>query len=115
MSDQKHTPGPWDVNDELGSEIWVTGPDRTAPVICDIVPRDPDEYLAEDEANAALIAAAPELLAVARMVTAASMGETRPSRGESFIGWQRGDGADADTIRKAARAAISKALGENQP
>jgi hypothetical protein len=50
-----------------------------------------------------------ELVAVCEMIVKASMGETRPSRGESFIGWQRGDGANADSVRAAARAALSKA------
>jgi hypothetical protein len=67
MSDQSstterepHTPGPWEVGETDG--LWITGPDREEPVICDLVPRDADCYTEEDEANARLIAAAPDLL-----------------------------------------------------
>lgn len=52
-----HTPGPWKVG---GDGEWVTGPDRSAPVICDLVPRDDKQLGAEDDANARLIAAAPD-------------------------------------------------------
>lgn len=40
----------------------MTGPDGDAPVICDIVTRDPDGATDEDMANGHLIAAAPDLL-----------------------------------------------------
>lgn len=57
-----HTPGPWEA--VIGDDVWITGPDRDQPWVCDIVPRDhnkpPNE---EDLANARLIGAAPDLLA----------------------------------------------------
>lgn len=67
--------------------------------------------VSQDDATkiARLMAAAPDLLAVAQMVEKASMSEVRPGRGESSIGWQSGDGVTCDSIHKAARAAISKA------
>lgn len=59
----EHTPGPWRVSD--GDELWVTGPNLNDNVICDLQPRDADCYTEEDEANARLIAAAPDLLTAA--------------------------------------------------
>jgi hypothetical protein len=57
----KHTPGPWQVGDELEG-LWVyTDPNQN--VICDVVGRnDPHIMTDEDYANAHLIAAAPEML-----------------------------------------------------
>lgn len=46
-------------------------------------------------------------LVVCEMVVKASLFETRQSKGESLIGWQKGDGADALTIRNLARAALA--------
>ena len=37
-----------------------------------------------------------------------SMSESRPSRGESFIGWQRGDGPTALERVKIARALLEQ-------
>lgn len=36
-----------------------------------------------------------------RLFTCASMRETRPSRGESFIGWQKGDGSASKAMETA--------------
>jgi hypothetical protein len=56
-----HTPGPWrPVIDD--TSITVEDHDDRAPDICVLEPRDADAFTAEDEANAYLIAAAPELL-----------------------------------------------------
>lgn len=66
-----HTPGPWSAIDD-GSRsdgLWVSGPSRGEPVICDLVGRLYDheaqcgQLTGEDVANAHLIAAAPDLLA----------------------------------------------------
>lgn len=68
---REHTPGPWEA-EEQDNSLWITGRDRTANVICDIVERMSvldegtnthtpclqDEYFA----NARLIAASPDLL-----------------------------------------------------
>ena len=48
---------------------------------------------------------------VCDMVLHASMSETRPMRGESFIGWQRGDDGDNSRVRDTARNAIVKLRG----
>ena len=58
MSD-KHTPGPWTSNDGR-----LTGEGKR--FICHLEGMDPRQY--EDQANARLIAAAPNLLAVLRSV-----------------------------------------------
>ena len=66
-----------------------------------------------DEIEAALARPSPPSDAIAKayavcvMVTKASMCETRPSRGESFIGWQAGDGGSAAEILTAARVVIA--------
>jgi hypothetical protein len=78
-----HTPGPWRVVDD-GSRcdgVWVSPPDGAKPVICDLIGRVFDreagcsQITPEDEANARLIAAAPEMyeaLKAARTSLAAS-------------------------------------------
>lgn len=93
MSGQKHTPKPWKAAFEEDG-IWVTGPDQNANVICDIVGRiaNGKQHTEEDEANALLIAAAPELLAACE-IAAAALG-TYPDR------------------RSQVLAAIAKAKGE---
>lgn len=73
--------------------------------------RDENNDGCESFTNARLCAAAPDLLEALKLFTSASMGETRPTRGESFIGWQTGDGLTARERLKIARAAIIKATG----
>lgn len=69
---EKHTSGPWKIFDGFGS-------DRNRPVIVDSIPDDNGKfvgncicYLASSnpdmEANAALLSAAPEMLAALKMV-----------------------------------------------
>ena len=76
MSGVKHTPGPWRI-DVNGSENWTVdyeGPSSTFMTICASGRREPVGFAVEPtawgnddeiEANARLIAAAPDLLAVA--------------------------------------------------
>jgi hypothetical protein len=64
MTGKKHTPGPWAVDTRYGS-CFVTAHDSRG--ICSAgsysdTSEDPTKLLAENEANARLIAAAPELL-----------------------------------------------------
>ncbi len=64
-----------------------------------------------DAAASQLIAmkgALEEARVVAEAVMSASMSSCSPHRGESSIGWQKGDGADSSTARTAARSAIAK-------
>lgn len=67
MSASKHTPGPWTIGGDDGA-IWIQSPVSSDNVICDLVGRDADCLAVEDEANARLIAAAPELLAALKAV-----------------------------------------------
>jgi hypothetical protein len=51
MSKTKHTQGPWEIGGD-DSLLWVTGPDKQASVVCDIVSRNTVGYSDEDRANA---------------------------------------------------------------
>ena len=68
MSDSKHTPGPWRVYEDRGSDAYEVVPDH-----CDFGDTVA-VYGRTRAANARLIAAAPELLGLAR--EAAEVGET---------------------------------------
>lgn len=64
----KHTPGPWRHHSPAGSQHSIGGyvnasDDRQQPAICHVMGSEFSS--AETQANAALIAAAPELLAAA--------------------------------------------------
>lgn len=66
MGETKHTPGPWTVEDPLGPEtLWIveagkaTHEWRCIAMVC----RDPPIGAGEQQANARLIAAAPETAA----------------------------------------------------
>lgn len=80
----KHTPGPWNVNDERGIDGNIYIEDALGVVA-----------IVTDEANARLIAAAPELLEVAQGILADDMLQYLP----------------AEYVSKV-RAAIAKATGE---
>lgn len=55
------TPGPWKVYDD--GTMWVAPLDQDAAIICSLEPHGEEfVYSLEDDANAHLIAAAPELL-----------------------------------------------------
>jgi hypothetical protein len=78
MSDVKHTPGPWHLDKEhdgeytmIGEPIAIVGGEETGESVrftvgrtCDYGPHGNDQT----EANARLIAAAPELLEACRML-----------------------------------------------
>ena len=91
---KQHTPGPWRIVEFADSGIFVSPPDDNISVICDIVTRSQelgnDDPSDEDRANAALIAAAPELLEALRRIFKMSLDVT---------------------IKDIARAAIEKAEG----
>lgn len=101
----KHTPGPWRLHESDG--VWVSPPDGTENVICDIVGRLTDikngqtQITDEDLANAHLIAAAPELL---RCVQGALLVVTKTSDGAYKLR------VTPEELR-AMRAAIAKAEG----
>lgn len=94
-----HTPGPWETycNNSQGYVLGVlaSGDGFRAGNECLCEVRDPNGYeggVPEAEANAQLIAAAPELLAACQLLVA---------------GWGHQDGVSAAV--EAARAAIAKA------
>jgi hypothetical protein len=101
----KHTPGPWTyLRMKLGPKqkdrrcgFVINGPDTGNPLpvrVCDLrVPAGIDGF-GEGEANARLIAAAPELLAALQAVAAVT--------GEAIL---------CDQFASAARDAIAKAQG----
>lgn len=60
----KHTPGPWKF-DQTRDQIFSAHPDHTHSLICKIAT---GEDIREELANGALIAAAPDLLAVTKQV-----------------------------------------------
>jgi hypothetical protein len=90
MSDQKHTAGPWAMSEAraLDGEGWAYEIDTPEWSIAHVFPHD------DMEANACLIAAAPELLA--------ALGAILTADGIDYWG-------EGDTAMQNARAAIAKA------
>ena len=108
---QSHTPGPWRQDTMSGTTVW--GGDKThgnAVAVCQGFERE------ENRANAALIAAAPDLLDAARCAIAYDAAiqscANDPDRMSSFC-TAEGDSLDALYAAwiDAARAAIAKATG----
>ena len=61
MTENKHTPGPWEVHSLQGAYYWVSDAESDGQTVCVFNHREmdrPDEI----PANARLIAAAPDLL-----------------------------------------------------
>ncbi|WWA79547.1 hypothetical protein Kintu_gp55 [Xanthomonas phage Kintu] len=90
----RYTPGPWSIGetDPDTAEIEIVSEGR--PYICLVLPGAVDD---RTEANARLIAAAPELLEALTEIVAAADGD----------GWKQ-----LDATFSTARAAIAKATGE---
>ena len=60
----KHTVGPWKASEGLPSDVWhIDMPERSFSVVVSRADSDYDMPVSEVQANARLIAAAPELLA----------------------------------------------------
>lgn len=113
MSEGRHTPGPFEVQNPMGSFVglWVVQAGLVAHEwsCIAIVPRDEDRSgkhfitKCEQYANAALFAAAPDMLeALEWFVELVSSGD---------VGFWNPE--DEDKV-KFARAAISKAKGESK-
>lgn len=67
MEKQKHTPGPWTIEEDTSSKAyWIKGPNGD---VCDLYARMMGrcERYENAEANAALIASAPELLEACKL------------------------------------------------
>lgn len=91
----KHTPGPWVTSPEPNGKEWVVDAGPWGICICADAPG-----LGSAEANARLIAAAPELLEALQAVT-------------RCLAWheeQHGVGMDRKAV-ESARSAITKATG----
>lgn len=89
-----HTPGPWKATDKVGNNIFhIDASTRGGVAFCD------------NEANAALIAAAPDLLeAMEALFKECAM--VHKYGGEIY------NQKEADAAIQAAKAAIAKAKGE---
>jgi len=101
---EKHTPGPWVAEPQVGKGAWVTGSDgQWAALSCGT-----DD--ANGAANARLIASAPDLLASLRQCVDAMERQAESARANNSRGaseWEPGGSMLAN-----ARAAIARATGE---
>ena len=97
MIDTKHTPGPWEVDQIDQSTIQIKAAGVIVAEVCSgsTFTRLSDEQ----QANARLIAAAPELLASLREAL------------KVVDAYRRVSGGDGDITAMNARAAIAKATG----
>lgn len=95
MSD--FTPGPWETDEELGHES-VLGADGAMVADCAIFGLWVIRSQRVNQANARLIAAAPEMLAALRQMVVNSKGDRKEYR----------------DCHKKALAAIAKAIGEKE-
>jgi len=106
MTAPKHTAARWEVEEDGMGGMWVTGPDRNAPVVCDIVARSHYSengnpiLTEEDEANAKLIAAAPELFEALTAVM--RLADAHDDRGPRLL---------PESEWRQAKAALEKARG----
>lgn len=113
---QKHTQGPWGVNDagpESGNVIRFEIDAPNGVRICDIedpaVNNDADAMSSEQaEANARLISAAPELLQVCRQIVAAVDAGHLKNFSLSFVIQARAALAKAAELRVKARKGQDK-------
>lgn len=105
-----HTPGPWFVN-EL-DHCSIHGPDMIG--ICDLRHKDGGPRR-NSEANARLIAAAPELLAYA--ICQEEWDRARRDGNNTYVlvlvrhGWRPAEEPANDFLERLQRAAIAKAEG----
>ena len=116
----KHTPGPWkivwgDVGDDefLMAAREIVAPDGFCPVSIEggIFPYEPSRSFdsAEIEANASLIAAAPEMLEALEMVQEViDLGNASGDSAEAFAAWAKAH----EKMVQVVRCASKKARGE---
>lgn len=91
-----HTPGPWAVGGEEDNALWVSGPDASANVVCDLLPREFVKYVSpcwheEDRANARLIAAAPSMYDALNQAPVLRLDESHSQFFERYSAWYRFD------------------------
>lgn len=113
----KHTPGPWSVHRDIGTPVGTL---KIAPPMWPAlnVPTVAAAYGKEGEqqANACLIAAAPDMLAELKQALAClkqyrEYGEAMRSHGRGFQATDK-VGRTIDSVIAGAEAAIAKATGE---
>lgn len=99
-----HTPGPWEVGPMNGKPSVIYADDYDAPVIAQMAEWIPDAAK-QQEANARLIAAAPELLEALQMAVECNVFD--------YHGGDAAQGRICDKCKAAdaASAAIAKATG----
>lgn len=103
MGTQMHTPGPWKTDPGCGDES-VLGPDGFMVADCAIFSmRKGAPTVERNRANASLIAAAPELLRVAKRLAHAAGMEPGADRLAAFL-----------IVAEEARAAIAQAEGRTE-
>ncbi len=124
MKNTLHTPGPWNADKNfMGLDTYSDGnsipvfPRGGGVAICDVVAVTGEglsrpDVQARAEANARLIASAPELFAALRdmLTLAQEMGACVRELDGSGEYWTNDDGHVPDNRFRAARAAIAKAL-----
>ena len=93
----KHTPGPWEaphIDDDVSArQYWVCSDHGVVAMV--------DDEATYAEADTRLIAAAPELLDIARRIEALLMRQR----------WRRDGDAPESVLLRDARSAIYKAMG----
>lgn len=104
MTTNNHTPGPWHITETHHHQTFIYGP-SDEPVLADVNRRVPTSA-----ADAALIAAAPELLEALKEIRLLTSRTIHPS--DTRQGWEPVAVERLATIERKARAAIAKALGE---
>jgi hypothetical protein len=119
MGEAKHTPGPWEAEKRAGDEWWFGGRDGM-----EIVVRPPSEKFGavcvigassaetENDANARLIAAAPELLEALKAFMA--LDRSFSTVCDAHLKEMAAKGPMARAVQ-LARAAIAKATGAYPP
>jgi hypothetical protein len=103
-----HTPGPWTASEGCPSDVWhVDMPGRSHSVSVSRSESDADMAVDEVRANARLIAAAPDLLSVAKM----AFDYANDTMGRFIDHWDGEDAESYDALCDACEAAIAKAEG----
>ena len=119
----KHTPGPWTHHSESidsNFEHWEIITDKSGNIIANVnAEMGPDiaplvSIKMPKSANAALIAASPELLEALKRATGymTDIAKSAKLRGENLETWARTASVLLDAEVDKARAAIQKATGE---
>lgn len=111
MSETKHThtPGPWEV---AGFGSFIAPVDRNGSIICSMHGRESVYQGNSCEANARLIAAAPDLLvALEKWLTYDVMLRSLPGEGPLYGGQLEAVDKAYDACIEATKAALSKAEG----